>query len=223
MNLLVLVVILILAALVPNASAAKALPDENENCGFWASIGECQKNPNYMLRYCATSCASQAKKALDLPNSFYDIIEKDIHGNDLKFSRFRGKVVYLVNVASQCGYTQSNYNQIRDLQKYANEGLEIVLAPCNAFGGQEPGGPTEIYRFADRQGFNGIILSKGDVNGDSAKLSFQYLKHATGKDVINWNFDGKFLVDRDGKAYSVDSEELEDKIVQLLNNEQGDL
>ncbi len=200
------------------------LPDENEHCGFWASIGECSKNPNYMLRYCATSCAKQQQKSVDLPASFYDIVEKDIHGNEFKFSRFRGKVVYLVNVASQCGYTQSNYDQIRDLQeKFSTQGLEIVLAPCNSFGGQEPATPAEIYRFADSKGFNGFILSKDEVNGDGARISFRYLRHTSGKSYIEWNFDGKFLVDRKGNTYAVTTEELEQKVSDLLGNSQVDL
>jgi glutathione peroxidase len=106
----------------------------------------------------------------------------------LAFSRFRGKVVYLVNVASQCGYTESNYAQIRALQqKYLHRGLEIVLAPCNAFGGQEPGTPPEIYKFIDRTGFNGIVLAKDEVNGNHARLSFRYVKAKSGKPVIDWS------------------------------------
>jgi glutathione peroxidase len=167
-------------------SAEKALRDDNENCEFWASVGECKKNPRYMLVYCALSCDLVGKQSLNVPKSFYEITERDIHGNDVSFERFKGKVVYVVNVASQCGYTESNYRQIKDLQKYYEDGLEIVLAPCNSFGNQEPGGPIEIYNFARRKGFSGIILQKDEVNGADTRLTFLYLKSKTGKDNIEW-------------------------------------
>lgn len=215
------------------------LVDQNESCEFWASIGECKKNPRYMLQSCALSCDRVTTQAKAIPKSFYEIVEKDIHGNEITFDRFKGKVVYVVNVASQCGYTEENYKTFRALQKYYDSGLEIVLAPCNAFGGQEPGSPNDIYHFASRKGFSGIILEKDEVNGVVARPTFQYLKHATGKDYIEWyvvsgfvfcasnddishvafpfhrNFDGKFLVDREGNAYQV-GDNIEQQIQSLL-------
>jgi glutathione peroxidase len=161
--------------------------DHHESCGFWASIGECQKNPNYMLNYCAPSCKkAEEVVAENIPTSFYDIAETDIHGNTLHFSRFRGKVVYVVNVASYCGYTEENYNEFKSLQKYYDQGLEIVLAPCNSFGSQEPGDSKVIYNFATNKGFSGYILSKDEVNGKKTRESFRFLKHATGKSRITW-------------------------------------
>lgn len=165
---------------------SSTLIDENENCGFWASVGECKKNPRYMLHSCALSCSMAQEKKADIPKDFYSIVERDIHGNEISFDRFKGKVVYVVNVASQCGYTEENYNLLRSLQKFNYDGLEIVLAPCNAFGGQEPGSATEIYNFASRKGYNGIILAKDEVNGNSARPTFQYLTHVTDKKHIEW-------------------------------------
>lgn len=165
------------------AEKADLTKDHNESCGFWASVGECEKNPNYMLNNCAPSCS---KKVENIPESFYDIVENDIHGNKIEFSKFAGKVVYLVNVASYCGYTEQNYAEFNSLQKYYPDGLEIVLAPCNDFGSQEPGSAVEIYKFADQKGFGGIILSKNGVNGPKTRLSFKYLKAKTGKSYINW-------------------------------------
>eukprot|EP01033_Poteriospumella_lacustris_P005673 gene5674-4061_t len=162
-----------------------------------------------------STIARVTTQAKAIPKSFYEIVEKDIHGNEITFDRFKGKVVYVVNVASQCGYTEENYKTFRALQKYYDSGLEIVLAPCNAFGGQEPGSPSDIYHFASRKGFSGIILEKDEVNGVVARPTFQYLKHATGKDYIEWNFDGKFLVDREGNAYQV-GDNIEQQIQSLL-------
>ena len=113
--------------------------DDNEQCGEWAAMGECDANPGYMLSHCADACAEVAASAganPPLPESFYDITEQDLDGNDLPMSEFRGKVVYIVNVASHCGYTKENYDMFRKLAKYRSKGLEMVLAPCNQFGQQ---------------------------------------------------------------------------------------
>lgn len=164
--------------------ATKQLKDNNEHCSYWASVGECNANPNYMLAHCALSC--QNVKLNKPSGSLYSILEDDIHGNVISFDRFRGKVVYIVNVASRCGYTQENYNQFKALKKYIPLGLDIVLAPCNAFGNQEPGTPYDIYTFADRQEYDGIILSKGEVNGPKTRPLFKFLKDSTGRDNISW-------------------------------------
>lgn len=119
--------------------------------------------------------------ALD-PSSFstvpiYDVEgERDIKGNVLDFSKFQGKVLYIVNVASYCGYTAENYELFRNLKKYRSQGLEIIIAPCNQFGSQEPGSAKAIYDFAETQEFEGLILEKGDVNGENTRPLFKYLK-----------------------------------------------
>ena len=69
--------------------------------------------------------------------SFYDIVEKDASENDVSFSKFKGKVVYGVNVASACGLTGSGYNLINQISEIEN--VAVLLFPCNQFGGQEPG------------------------------------------------------------------------------------
>jgi glutathione peroxidase len=85
-----------------------------------------------MLVNCAVACEALAKHVPgDVPSSFYDIIETDFLGNEIIFDRFKGKVVYLINVASYCGYTAENYDMLRHLRQYRDRGLEIVIAPCN--------------------------------------------------------------------------------------------
>ena len=87
-----------------------------------------------MLVNCIESCEEvQRRRRLDetATGSFYDIIEEDIDGDEIDFDSFRGSIVYIVNVASQCGYTAENYELFRSLSKYRSAGLEIVIAPCN--------------------------------------------------------------------------------------------
>ena len=167
---------------------ALALTNNHKDCSFWAGIGECEKNPNYMLTQCALACSEVVPpdKVDSSISSFYDIVEKDVYGKPFSFSQFRGKVVFLVNVASYCGYTAENYALFRDLSKYRSMGLEIVLAPCNQFGFQEPGDGVAIMDFAKKQDFHGIILSKADVNGDKSRPSFEYLKRETNREAIFW-------------------------------------
>ena len=205
------------------STATVRAEDDNEQCGEWASMGECEANPGYMLSHCAEACAEAAKQGAGeqeraLPSSIYDIVEKDLDGNDVAFSDFRGQVVYVVNVASHCGYTQENYNMFRKLAKYRkNSNFEIVLAPCNQFGQQEPGDGVAITNFARKQDFEGIILSKADVNGRLARPVFRFLKHAAGVASIGWNFDGKFLVSKTGEVFHVsDNRDIESMIKELL-------
>ena len=86
-----------------------------------------------MLVECKESCLKTPKlrNGGSTIASFYDIVETDIDGNTVDFSSFRGSIVYIVNVASQCGYTAQNYETFRSLAKYKDEGLQIVIAPCN--------------------------------------------------------------------------------------------
>ena len=162
--------------------------DEHDSCAYWASTGECTKNPGYMLVSCKASCnaLSSTKDKHELASSFYDITETDLNGGSFSFSNFKGKVVYLINVASHCGYTAENYAKFRDLKKFESQGFVMVLAPCNSFGFQEPGDSVAIRRFAGDEGFSGIILSKADVNGPETRPSFQCLKHAAQVHHINW-------------------------------------
>lgn len=89
------------------------LEDKDESCEEWAKQGECAVNPTYMLSDCALSCSlygAMADESTEVVESIYDIVEKDIHGNDFSFDSLRGKVTLIVNVASHCGYTQENYD-----------------------------------------------------------------------------------------------------------------
>nr|ADE07246.1 phospholipid hydroperoxide glutathione peroxidase-like protein [Sesuvium portulacastrum] len=136
--------------------------------------------------------------------SVHDFVVKDARGNDVDLSIYKGKVLLIVNVASQCGLTNSNYTEMTELyQKYKDKGLEILAFPCNQFGNQEPGDNDQIMEFAcTRFKAEYPIFDKVDVNGGNAAPIYKFLKSSKGGlfgDGIKWNFT-KFLVARDGNV-----------------------
>ena len=155
----------------------------------------------------------------------YDFKVKDIHGKSVGLDRYRGKVLLIVNTASQCGFTPQ-YKGLEALyQKHHAKGLEVLGFPCNQFGGQEPGSEADIESFCELNfGVTFPLFAKVDVNGASAALLWQWLKkekpRLLGSEAIKWNFT-KFLVDRDGKvverfAPTDTPESIEKKIKALL-------
>ncbi|HUR56992.1 MAG TPA: glutathione peroxidase [Opitutaceae bacterium] len=133
--------------------------------------------------------------------SLHDLSARDIEGRDVKLATFRGKVLLIVNVASECGYTPQ-YEGLQALfTQYESRGFVVLGFPCNQFGQQEPGTNAEIKSFCSstyRVTFP--LFAKIDVNGDKRHPLFALL---AGKDSpfpgnIKWNFN-KFLVGRDGK------------------------
>ncbi|XP_031122279.1 probable phospholipid hydroperoxide glutathione peroxidase [Ipomoea triloba] len=136
--------------------------------------------------------------------SIHDFTVKDIDGKDVSLSKFKGKVLLIVNVASKCGLTTSNYSELSHIyEKYKTQGFEILAFPCNQFGGQEPGSNEQIKQFAcTRFKAEFPIFDKVDVNGPNTAPVYQFLKSNAGGflgDLIKWNFE-KFLVDKNGKV-----------------------
>lgn len=155
----------------------------------------------------------------------YDFQAKTIDGKDEALSSFAGKVLLIVNVASQCGFTPQ-YTGLEALhKKYADRGLVVLGFPCNQFGSQEPGSEEEIRTFCStRYGVTFPLFAKVDVNGANAHPLYQFLKSARpgllGTTMIKWNFT-KFLVDRKGKplqryAPQDKPEEIEQDILKAL-------
>jgi glutathione peroxidase len=136
--------------------------------------------------------------------SIYDFTVKDIHGKPVKLDRYRGKVMLIVNTASECGFTPQYKGLEAMYEKLHGKGLEVLGFPCNQFGGQEPGGEKEIAQFCEvNYGVTFPMFAKVDVNGDSAAPLYKYLKAEKpgllGSEAIKWNFT-KFLVDREGNV-----------------------
>jgi len=136
--------------------------------------------------------------------SVYDYTAKSITGEDIPLSNYKGKVLLIVNTASECGFTPQ-YKGLQELYiKYKDRGLEILGFPCNQFGAQEPGSEQEIAAFCERNyGVTFPMFAKIDVNGDNAHPLFQYLKKEApgilGTKSIKWNFT-KFVVDKNGNV-----------------------
>lgn len=140
------------------------------------------------------------------PTSIYDFTVKDALGNDVDLSDYKGKVLLIVNVASKCGMTNSNYAELNQLyDKYKDQGLEILAFPCNQFGDEEPGSNNEILDFVCTRFKTAFpIFDKIEVNGENAAPLYKFLKLGIWGifgDDIQWNF-AKFLVDKSGHAVS---------------------
>ncbi|KAL8138917.1 hypothetical protein V2J09_004918 [Rumex salicifolius] len=159
---------------------------------------------SYPLRSLRLEYSSMASASSSDAKSVYDFVVKDARGNDVDLSQYKGKVLLIVNVASQCGLTNSNYTELSELYtKYKDQGLEILAFPCNQFGAQEPGSNEQIVEFAcTRFKAEFPIFDKVDVNGDKAAPIYKFLKSSKGSlfgDGIKWNFT-KFLVDKNGSV-----------------------
>jgi len=126
-----------------------------------------------------------------------------LDGREQDLADYLGKVVLVVNTASQCGLTPQ-FSGLESLyEKYVDQGLVILGFPCNQFAGQEPGTAEEIGEFCQRNyGVSFPMFDKIDVNGDNAHPLYQWLRTEKGGilgDAIKWNFT-KFLVGRDGQV-----------------------
>jgi len=134
----------------------------------------------------------------------YDFEINRLNGDPVKLSDYRGKVLLIVNTASQCGFTPQ-YAGLETLYgKFKQRGLEILGFPCNQFGKQEPGSSEEIAEFCSvSYGVTFPMFEKIDVNGRHAHPLYRYLKREArgvlGSEPIKWNFT-KFLVDREGEV-----------------------
>ena len=155
----------------------------------------------------------------------YDFQLKDKKGNEVSLSDYKGKVLLIVNTATECGFTPQ-YDELEALYKaHRAQGLEILDIPCNQFGGQAPGSDVEIHEFCTMKfGVEFPQFKKSDVNGADELPLYTFLKQQKGfagfdanhklthilegmfdkatpdwrkSNDIKWNFT-KFLIDREG-------------------------
>jgi len=158
------------------------------------------------IRSCSSatdSCSSKGNMDWKSASSIYDFRAKDIDGNDISLEKYRGNVILIVNVACNCGFTDTSYKQMQALyNKYESDGFRIAAFPSNQFAGQEPGSESDIKKFVtEKYEVTFDLFSKINVNGNEAHPMFNYLKSKQGgflTDGIKWNF-SKFLIDRQGQ------------------------
>ncbi len=159
--------------------------------------------------------------------SIYDYKVKDAKGNVVSLDQYKGKVLLIINSATECGFTPQYENLQNMYKQFGNENFEILDFPCNQFGQQAPGTEDEIKSFcSSRFGVTFPLFSKVEVNGDNAESVFEYLKSQKGfegfdkehqltailEDIfsktnpdyasnpeIKWNFT-KFLINKDGEV-----------------------
>jgi glutathione peroxidase len=136
--------------------------------------------------------------------TIYDFNVEDAQGKSIALSRYKNKVLIIVNTASKCGFTP----QYKDLQAlyeaWHDKGLEILAFPCNQFANQESGTNEEIQQFCQMNyGITFPVFAKVNVNGKNSHPLYEYLRSNT-KDLlggrIKWNFT-KFLIAKDGRIY----------------------
>ena len=136
--------------------------------------------------------------------SVFDFETRRLDDAPMPLADFRGKVLLIVNTASECGFTPQ-YGALQKLQDtYADRGFSVLGFPCNQFGAQEPGDPAAIAAFCEQNYQVTFPLSeKVDVKGENAHALYRHLTSTApgilGTEAIKWNFT-KFLIDRNGQV-----------------------
>ncbi len=132
-------------------------------------------------------------------DDIYQFKVLDGNGDSVALSQYRGKVLLVVNTATQCGYTPQYTDLQRIYEAYKDSGFVILDFPCNQFGSQAPGSYDDIHDFCTgRYGITFPQFAKIDVNGANASPLYVWLKTKKPGD-IKWNFT-KFLLDRKGEV-----------------------
>lgn len=160
--------------------------------------------------------------------SIHDFKVKDVSGKDVDLSDYKGKVLLVVNTASECGFTPQYKGMEALRNEFKNEGFEILAFPSNDFMGQEPLDGMEIQNFCERNYETTFpILEKVHVKGKDQHPIFKFLSNKSENGKVNstpkWNFH-KYLIDKEGKVvdfyYTVtkpDSSKVKRAVKKLIN------
>ena len=141
------------------------------------------------------------KKGNESMDNINGITVLDMNKKEVNLSDYKGKVLLIVNVASECGNTPQYAGLEEIYEKYHPEGFEILAFPCNDFGGQEPGTNEQIKNFcSSKYGVNFKLFDKLKVLGKDKSPLYERLinNSVTEKGDVKWNFE-KFLISKDGK------------------------
>jgi glutathione peroxidase len=156
---------------------------------------------NPLKAFLGTISTTNNDVAQEASKAFYDIKINSLQGNPIDLSKFKGKKILFVNVASKCGFTPQ-YQELQQLHDTYKDQLVIIGVPCNQFGKQEPGSSEDIQEFCEvNYGVSFLISEKLDVKGSNQHPLYEWLtkKAINGKQnsTVKWNFQ-KYLVDEDG-------------------------
>ena len=132
----------------------------------------------------------------------YDFEFKDLDSSSLNLSDYKGKVVVVVNVASQCGFTKQYEDMQKVWEQYQDRGVVMLGVPSNDFGNQEPGNNKEIKNFCEAKfGISFPMTEKISVKGPNAHPFYKWAKKNHGKSAVpKWNFH-KIIIGKNGKVY----------------------
>ena len=157
--------------------------------------------------------------------NIFDFIVNGINGKEIDLSKYKGKIILIVNVASKCGFTKQ-YKDLQELWKrYKSKGLIIIGFPSNQFGAQEPGNDKDIKNFCEvNYNIDFPMVSKTEVKGENAHEIYKWALKNHGKSTVpKWNFH-KILINPDGKVEDTYlsfakpmSKKIVNKIEKLLN------
>lgn len=176
---------------------------------------------NPLKAFVATIGSSNTDKKLNV-DSLYDININSLQGKPIDFTKFKGKHILFVNVASKCGFTPQ-YKILQQLHENYGDNIQVIGVPCNQFGGQEPGDANTIETFCEvNYGVSFLITEKIDVKGKHQHPLYTWLTQKVNNGVkdssVKWNFQ-KYLVDPKGNLvdyYFSATSPLSSKIIKHL-------
>jgi glutathione peroxidase len=151
-------------------------------------------------------------------------IFKDIDGKEFILSNLPGKIILVVNTASNCGFTRQ-YKELQELtSKYSSKELSIIAIPSNDFGNQEPGSDEEIKDFCEsRYGITFPVMSKQKVIGNNKHSFYTWVEENYGsKKLPSWNFH-KYLINRNGELLHSMSSHVSPTSKKFINNIEASL
>ncbi|MCW8805957.1 MAG: glutathione peroxidase, partial [Ignavibacteriaceae bacterium] len=155
----------------------------------------------FLIQIAAQNNPKNNIKGDDLTDNINDITVLDMNNKEVKLSTYNGKVLLIVNVASECGNTPQ-YAGLEEIYKeFQPGGFEVLAFPCNDFGGQEPGTNEQIQSFCtSNYGVTFPLFDKVKILGPDKSPLYAVLtdNSVTGKGDVKWNFE-KFLISKDGK------------------------
>ncbi len=170
----------------------------------------------------AASAASMTGTAMT-PVTAYAFSFNGLNGGTIPLSDYAGKPIIVVNTASLCGYTPQYAGLEQLFRRFHERGLVMIGVPSNDFGGQEPGGPSEIAQTANKEyGVTFPLTAKAKVTGPNAHPFYRWAASERPLETPKWNFH-KYLVGRDGHVAAVFAsavEPMDARVVDAVAKEQ---